>query len=889
MEYLYLNIDNDEISINKNVFPLKFVILCFMYLILSVTIGKKMNIIKPVTHIKLKKEFNFQENLFPVNKFEIGKNSTYFNITKIDYSFSYDFNIVKVEYYIGFYNQKDRLIVPSDFAFYSDLHLMCNLQIPSINLTIESMANIFKDKYHKCVEFFQINEEVKFGLKIYKMNDDMDYKYFFLFDQQRFNLNNASYRNEDFFNPNLIKENHDELLDDFEDMRINETLKLHKSYEIYPCSTLKRHVLTMENKWDYRNVFNHYFCMCKGDHCLRANVTEKCKYYFYVSIIDSNRDVYKKTEYIFMDFVKADLSSDDTYPVFREMLNMSMGDNAHYITGNLDIYKEHCGDDEYCKKVLLAPKDLKPIYGDFLEKYIFVFFKLKVMISGRPNFNTDLFYNMEYVTYVCVGHGICYFKDYLFNPERIYGIRRNDKIILPDSDILVDIVKKHGWKDQDLFRVNLPRWDKLYEMEQENLIEAEKEEKERIKRNQNNLIQNPIINEQNQINQNNQIQNPVINEQNQNNQIQNPIINQQNQIYPNNQIQNPIINQQNQAIPNNQIPNPIINQPNQVNPNNQIQNPIINQPNQVNPNNQIQNPIINQQNQNNITQQNQINNMNNINLANNQNNLDINKTIQHQNNIETLNQINNQNNNNYEQNNTLSQKNITNQTSENMAQHPKPIQINLTESNENTTEAKRKIKTNSILIMFTWRDLQFKKQISFDYFKNFFNLISNNDLYQELEYHNITVYLSFHRLVKDKYVNKFKNIITEKPLIEFISQQEISECLGRTSLVVTDFSSIIFDLMYRKKPFIIYVPDGNDPTLRSIYKPDYYNLIEAMKNGTISFENKFFSITETIEKIIFYVKNNFALDPKLERFYQTFNFKMEKSIGKFIDYLVHLN
>ena len=219
----------------------------------------------------------------------------------------------------------------------------------------------------------------------------------------------------------------------------------------------------------------------------------------------------------------------------------------------------------------------------------------------------------------------------------------------------------------------------------------------------------------------------------------------------------------------------------------------------------------------------------------------------------------------------------------------KPIQINLTQSTVNNTETKRKIKRNSILIMFTWRDLQLKKQISFDYFKNFYNLISNEELYEELKIRNITVYLSFHRLVKEKYINKFKNLIKEKPLIEFINQQEISECLGRTSLVVTDFSSIIFDLMYRKKPFIIYVPDGNDPTLRTIYKPDYYYLIEAMKNGTIYFENKFFSINETIEKIIFYVINNFKLDEKLERFYQLFNFKMEKSINKFIEYLVNLN
>ena len=204
-------------------------------------------------------------------------------------------------------------------------------------------------------------------------------------------------------------------------------------------------------------------------------------------------------------------------------------------------------------------------------------------------------------------------------------------------------------------------------------------------------------------------------------------------------------------------------------------------------------------------------------------------------------------------------------------------------------EKKRTLKTNSIFIMFTWRDIQLKKQISPDYLKNFYNLVSSSSLYHELKIRNITMYLSFHRLVEEKYVNKFKNIVKERPLIEFITQQEISECLGRTSLVVTDFSSIVFDLMYRGKPFIIYVPDGNEPALRQIYKPDYYKLIESMKNNTIEFENKYFSLYETIEKIIFYIQNNFTLDPKLERFYQTFGFKREKMIDKFVDYLLKLN
>ena len=788
MEYFYVNSDYEDISFNKSIFPLKMIILCFMYLLLSISISKHIEDIKPVYNPKSKNEFNFKENLFPFNKFETGENDTYFNITKIEHKYSYDFNIVQVEYYIGFYNKNDKLIIPSDLSFYSDIHIMCEFKISSINTTIESMANIYKDKYFTCVEFFKIKEECEFGLKLYQMNDNMDSKYFFLFNQQRFDLINETFKNDNYFNPTNVKNDHDKLMDDFQDMRINETLKLKMSYEINPCTTLKRNMLLIYDKWYNLNIYGHYFCSCKGDNCLVTNVTEKCKYYFYVSIIDSNRDVYKKTEYAFMDFVKADLSSDDTYPVFKEML--TMGDHAHYITGNLDIYKEHCGDDLFCKKVLLAPKDLKPIYGDFLEKYIFVFFKLKVMISGRPNFNTDLFYDMEYVTYVCVGHGICFFKDYLFNPERIYGIRRNDKIILPDSDILVDIVKKHGWKDEDIFRVNLPRWDRLYEMEQENLIEARKQEKERQKFYQNNPNYNPN--------------------------------NMQIQIYQNYSNQNPYVNQQIPYTP-------------------------------YNPNN------INNQN-----------NYPNINYSTNQ-------TVNNNQNIPV-------------QNNP----NLNNNQSQNYNKPPiinpqPPNSFNQTKLINNAPEGKRKLKTNSILIMFTWRDIQPRKKISFDYFKNFFNLISNDQLYQEMQIRNITIYLSFHRLVKDKYVHKFKSIVIEKPLIEFISQQEISECLGRTSLVVTDFSSIIFDLMYRKKPFIIYVPDGNDYSLRSIYKPDYYYLIEAMRNNTIEFENKFFTIYETIEKMIFYIKNNFQLDPKLERFYQVFGFKMEKQIDKFIDYLVKLN
>ena len=94
--------------------------------------------------------------------------------------------------------------------------------------------------------------------------------------------------------------------------------------------------------------------------------------------------------------------------------------------------------------------------------------------------------------------------------------------------------------------------------------------------------------------------------------------------------------------------------------------------------------------------------------------------------------------------------------------------------------------------------------------------------------------------------------------------------------------------MYRRKPFVIYIPDANDPEIINIYKSPYYELIKSMKNGTIVFENKYFNLDEAINKIIYYINNNFNIEPKLEKFYDSFGFKIGNNINKFIDYLKYL-
>jgi CDP-glycerol glycerophosphotransferase (TagB/SpsB family) len=174
------------------------------------------------------------------------------------------------------------------------------------------------------------------------------------------------------------------------------------------------------------------------------------------------------------------------------------------------------------------------------------------------------------------------------------------------------------------------------------------------------------------------------------------------------------------------------------------------------------------------------------------------------------------------------------------------------------------------------------------YISNLTKLLQNEKLPKELAANNITLYVSFHRYLKEKYQNHIKEILNRNKNIKIIEQNDLSECLSKTSLVVSDFSSVIFDLMYRGKPFVIYIPDADDPNLNKIYSDDYVDLIHRMNNGTFKTENKCNTIEETVDKIIFYIKNKFNIDDKLKKYFQFFDFKVGNNIDKFITYLSSL-
>ena len=313
-------------------------------------------------------------------------NSDYFKLLFFNYIFSFKYKLIKVEYFIAFYDKNNNLILPSELALYNNINIICTFI--NNNNEYDSLANIYKNKYFNCIEIFKINEKKTFGIKLFQTIKKKQILKLY-FDENLFSFNNLNYQYNKPFDPLIINAEYNSLITKMNDKKFNQKFNLKKSYMGYPSFSLKTEISSFENKWNFKNIYNHHICFCKGNNCLNVKISQKCKYKFYLYIIDINKDVYPKTEYVFMDFLFDDLSSDDVYPIFEEMINLQFP--AHYITEKSDIYNKFCKNIQKCLIIVPVKKGKMPNDSNFLEKYLTLFLKIKVVVSGRgTTFNTTI-------------------------------------------------------------------------------------------------------------------------------------------------------------------------------------------------------------------------------------------------------------------------------------------------------------------------------------------------------------------------------------------------------------------------------------------------------------------------------------------------------------------
>ena len=629
----------------KNAFKFLFIIF-FIY-----TTSNIINNIQP------KITFDKNINNYTINYnclFQFNNHNIIFNLTFFNYYYSYYFNQVEFEYCFFFSDEENNLIYPSDFTLYYNLHVFCILK--SRNVHLQSLSNIHQNKFFCCLEYYELNKSIEFEIKI--CDDSDECTSINLFDINKFNYNRFKFLNDEKFNCSYIFRQH--LLFS---QKVYNSYKMHlleKSFISHPYCSTKENAITTKNIWYFKNINGNYFCFCNGKYCPKNQNFDDCKYYFYLNIINNNKNLYIKSNYLFLDFLYANRAPGDAYFVFKEMIKQNL--SAFYLSERKDIYQDYFDNKIKFQKIIPIVNKQYNITGNILEKYLTLFLKLKAVISGSEFFSKEnIFYNINYITFICLGHGVNYFKPFLY--EDYYGCKRYDKIILPSKKV-ISIAMKYGWKYKNIIKMGLPKWDLFFK------YSLSKEYKSREK---------------------------------------------------------------------------------------------------------------------------------------------------------------------------------------------------------------------CIFMMFTWRKLKKGKEISLNYFNNIEKILNDSKLKRILDKKNVTLYVSLHHNLLNK-----QNLIKGKTNAKYINQEDIFSCLMKCDLVISDFSSVIFDLMYRKKPFIIFIPDVNDKSLKEIYDEEYFDIINGLKNDSIKFENKYFEVNDTINKIQFYIKNNFQLEENLKLFYRKFKFFHKDNINRFIKYLQNI-
>ncbi len=188
-----------------------------------------------------------------------------------------------------------------------------------------------------------------------------------------------------------------------------------------------------------------------------------------------------------------------------------------------------------------------------------------------------------------------------------------------------------------------------------------------------------------------------------------------------------------------------------------------------------------------------------------------------------------------------------------------------------------KLKQNekSIFIMFTWRATTPKRFSNSLYLKSLNSLLNNEELHRFLEENDVKIYFATHHALKN---NSNINLEISHPNIEIADTKKISYYIKNSSMLLTDLSSVAFDFMFQEKPVIFYGLDRGD---KGLEKYQYMDL-ELLKNRENIIPNIVFDENEVVERIKYYVKNNFTLNEGEKALYNKFFYKKENIREKLV-------
>lgn len=265
-------------------------------LILIIKIYVLFIIFEVIKNISLYQNHKIQNTYKVYKTFNLDKIK--FNASTINYTFSFKYNITKLEYNIVIYDDNNNKILPSLLGYNYKLHLFCYSKDMKNNISIIYFANIYENLF-SCIEYINYKEIIQFGILIYKENKYLEFYNISIFNSNIIDYNNYINKKDEEFDP-LIQMNIHSLNQMIKQEQknnsfYNNSFQLIKLYYLEPNYLIKKYSAQIEEKWYLKNIYNKIFYFCKysiNSKCLYRNINQKDKYYLYLNFIDNNRNIY---------------------------------------------------------------------------------------------------------------------------------------------------------------------------------------------------------------------------------------------------------------------------------------------------------------------------------------------------------------------------------------------------------------------------------------------------------------------------------------------------------------------------------------------------------------------------------------------------------------------
>lgn len=160
------------------------------------------------------------------------------------------------------------------------------------------------------------------------------------------------------------------------------------------------------------------------------------------------------------------------------------------------------------------------------------------------------------------------------------------------------------------------------------------------------------------------------------------------------------------------------------------------------------------------------------------------------------------------------------------------------------------VEKNQILIMPTWRTylktVSKTERVNSDYFITWSKLLRDERIIEEIRANDVQIVFYPHYEMQP-YIAYFQSTVPEVKIADF-KHYDVQMLLKESKLLITDYSSVLFDFAYMRKPCICYQFD------KGMYH--YGEDLEEMVLGEVVTEYE-----ELVKLIIFYIQNDFKIKP----------------------------